>query len=128
MNKKLTFTLILLAAALVLLGGCGSKESPTATARATQAPEPTSEPEATAEKVVVEQEPTSVAVAEATVEQPAQEPTEEPMAEPPTPKPPTPTPEIVDEDSACINCHTDVERLKELAVEPEVEELSSGEG
>ncbi len=124
-NKKLTLILILLAAALVLLGGCGSKESPTATARATQAPEPTSEPEATAEKVVVE-EPT--AVAEATVEEPTAEPAEEAAPAEPTPKPPTPTPEIVDVDSACINCHTDKERLKELAVEPEEVELSSGEG
>ncbi|MGD9100808.1 MAG: hypothetical protein PVF45_10040 [Anaerolineae bacterium] len=132
MNKKITFTLILLAAALVLCGGCGSKESATATTGVTEAPEPTSALKATAEEVTVEQ-PT--AVAEATVEEPtAAAPMEEPTPAEPTPEPPsptmtmTPTPEIVDEDSSCINCHTDEERLKELAVEPEVEELSSGEG
>jgi hypothetical protein len=124
-NKKITFTLILLAAALVLCGGCGSKESPTATTGVTEAPEPTSAPEATAEKVAVEQ-PTAVAAA--TVEEPtAAATTEEPTPEPPSPTM-TPAPEIVDADSACLNCHTDEERLKELAVEPEVEELSSGEG
>jgi hypothetical protein len=41
---------------------------------------------------------------------------------------PVPVLETGKDDSACVNCHTDEERLKELAVEPEEEELSSGEG
>ena len=127
MRKKLIFTLVLFAAILFLLSACGSKESPTPTTRVVEAPEPTSAPEATAEEAATEE---PVVVAEATVEEATVEEaaTEEPEPEQPTAEPPTPTPEIVDVDSACINCHTDEERLKELAVEPEKEELSSGEG
>ncbi|HEC21335.1 MAG TPA: hypothetical protein ENI95_00290 [Chloroflexi bacterium] len=47
--------------------------------------------------------------------------------ETPTPQvfPVTPTPET---DENCLTCHTDQEALKALAVEEEVESLSSGEG
>ncbi|GEM_PF-1038954 len=40
----------------------------------------------------------------------------------------TGTPEVEFTDFACLDCHTDEEQLKALAVEPEKENLSEGPG
>ena len=55
--------------------------------------------------------------------------TPEEEAEPAPTAEPTPTPvPLVDEDSSCVSCHTDKDKLEELATEPEAVHLSSGEG
>ncbi len=133
-NKKHLFALLLLVTTIFTLSACSTdKKEATAEPIEEQAPAELTEPTA-----VVEQEPAmeEPAATEAAVAQ--ESPTEEPVSEAPSPtmmpEAPSPTvtmtpiPEIVDVDSACINCHTDVDQLKELAVEPEVESLSSGEG
>jgi hypothetical protein len=131
--QKATVLLVLLAA-LAMLVGCAAKETPTPEAApvAEVSPEPTEEVAEPTEELPAEEPTAKVEVSSeegegAESEEPAPEPTPEPTLEP-TPEP-TPTPVVVvDVDSACVNCHTDVDRLKELAEEPEAVHLSSGEG
>ena len=123
---KIAWLLVLVLGALALVG-CGTQETPPPAGEVevteASAPEATAVVEAT-ESEAPESEPTEALEAEQ-VEETETEPT--PTQEP-TPEP-TPTPiVVVDVDSACVNCHTDIDRLKELAEEPEEVELSSGEG
>jgi outer membrane biosynthesis protein TonB len=111
----------LLLVLALLLAGCGGEP----TVAPTEPPKPT---EISAALSTPTEEPTQAPT-------PTEEPTEPPTpTEEPTELPPTatpteePTPEPVD-DTACINCHTDEETLKEVAEEPEeTEALSEGEG
>lgn len=130
-RNTIAFFLVLLAV-LIALMGCAGDDTPTA-AVSEGAVEPTERPVEEAPTAV--EEPTEEqAVAEPTASEevePTEEVVEEPMEEPtpePTPEPTATPVVVVDVDSACVNCHTDVDRLKELAVEPEEVELSSGEG
>jgi hypothetical protein len=133
MQSKNVALLLLLFAALVCLVGCAGGDTPTPAAVSEEPPAPTEKPSEEAPTVVVEEtaeevqvEPTEAAEAEPT-ESAEAEPTEEPEPEPTAE--PTATPVVVvDVDSACVDCHTDKDRLAELAEEPEEVELSSGEG
>ena len=129
-RAKSALILLLLLSALALLAGCASDEMETPEAETVADANPEIEEVATepAEEPATEvppalEEESSEPDAEVEPEDAAPEPTEEPTSEP------TPTPVVVvDVDSACVNCHSDADRLKELAEEPEAVHLSSGEG
>ncbi len=126
--------LLSMLAALVLFVACSSEETPVPEASpvvetSSEQEEAAAEPEedvapteAPIDSVEEEAEPEE---AEVEAEEPAPEPTAEPE---PTPEPTATPVVVVDVDSACVSCHTDAERLKELAEEPEAVHLSSGEG
>lgn len=132
MRRNTVAFILVLFAVLVCLMGCAGENTPTALV-SEEVVEPTEKLVEEAPTAIVEQtteqavvEPTAAEETEPT-EEAEPEPTVEPTAEP-TPEP-TATPiVVVDVDSACVNCHTDVDRLKELAEEPEAVHLSSGEG
>ena len=119
---KMVTVLLLLLGALALMTGCAADEAP--------APEVTpvtdSEAGSDEETAVPTEGPTAEAptsVAEVSPEEEEPEETAKPTAEP------SPTPIVVEDvDSACVDCHTDQNRLEELAEEPEQVHLSSGEG
>ena len=121
LNREVWTVLLVLVA--LLLVGCGATEAPPMTVVSEEPTQISEAPEAVVTEAATDAtaEPTLVMEAET-------EPTVTVEPEP-TALPPTPTPiVVVDVDSACVSCHTDVDRLKELAVEPEEVELSSGEG
>jgi outer membrane biosynthesis protein TonB len=129
---KMVTVLLLLLGALALMTGCAVDETPAPgvtpvtdsdaeteeeTAGLTEGPTP----EAPTSEASAGETPT--AVAEVSPEEEEPEETAEPTVEP------SPTPiVVVDVDSACVDCHTDQDRLAELAEEPEQVHLSSGEG
>ena len=88
---------------------------------------PTAAPEATAVEAGETQRVPTEEQTPAVEPEPEQPEVTEPAAEPTLEPSPTPV-VVVDVDSACVNCHTDTDRLKELATEPEAVHLSSGEG
>ncbi len=107
---KMVTVLLLLLGTLALMTGCAADETPVPeVAPATDAdtqPEEEAAAAPTGEAVT--------AVAEAQPEEEAPEEVPEPTAEPSS----TPV-VVVDVDSACVDCHTDQERLAELAEEQE---------
>ena len=122
MKRLVAILLVLLA--VVFLVACQAEETPVPTAISETQPETTEEETATQPPEEVPTEPVVVEPTEVVEEA---EPTEEAAPEP-TPEP-TATPiVVVDVDSACVNCHTDIDQLKALAEEPEEVHLSSGEG
>lgn len=128
MRKPIILAIMLLMVAV--LAGCGAEATPTPEVVAEASPTAVAEtPEETAEVPTEAPAETAEETAETLVEEATEEPTAEPEPEP-TPEPtlePTPI-VIVDVDAACVGCHTDLDRLKELAEEPEEVHLSSGEG
>ena len=124
---KMVTVLLLLLGAVALMTGCAADETPApGVTPLTDSDGGASEgiPGLT-EGPTAEAPATEAPTAEVEVTSQGEEPQEtaEPTAEP------SPTPiVVVDVDSACVDCHTDQERLAELAEGPEEVHLSSGEG
>jgi hypothetical protein len=119
---KIVTVLLLLLGALALMTGCATDETPAPAVT----PTVDSSAEIEEETAGLTEGPTGevpTAVAEVSPEEVEPAETAEPTVEP------SPTPfVVVDVDSACVECHTDQDRLMELAEEPEQVDLSSGEG
>jgi len=110
--QRLTVLAILLIGA-VALAGCGS-------ASGDLTPTP-----ATVAEVATALAMQRAAQDEAAPTEQGAEPADEPTS---TPAPAADTPPETASESACIDCHTDAETLKVLAVEEVTESLSEGEG
>lgn len=119
--KKVLMTLVLSLMLGLLLAGCDSagRQDPTG---AVQDEQVTGSAQEISGSTAVVQEPSDT-------REPTEESTPTETSTPTVEPSPTVTPVVVvDVDSACVDCHSDTERLKELAKEPEKVELSSGEG
>jgi hypothetical protein len=114
--------MLVASVALILLSGCGESSEPQATAVSET-------PADAAATMVTDSSDSSDSQANGSESGEAADVEPTATAEPEPTEAPTATPIVVaDVDSACVDCHTDEDRLKELAVEPEEVELSSGEG
>jgi len=111
-HKRKIITLLLLAMVWILLTACGADEISTATSQAVDTPVRTIQPIPTREVVSPEAPPTEEVTVEGEIVSPAElEPSPTPLV-------------VVDEDSACVDCHTNTDQLKALAKEPEEVHLS----
>ena len=124
LKKRLYVVVLVASVTLTLLSGCSESSAPQATVVFET-------PADAADAVVINpsETPNGQTGESEGDETAGVEPATTLTAEPEPTEAPTATPIVVaDVDSACVDCHTDEERLKVLAVEPEEVELSSGEG